>query len=189
MKIKTVLLVLSLLALLSVLAGGYLCYSLLGSTSSLSVSLLTVVSVILLYRTGKKAIVREIDESKKAEEGREEALRASEKQYRNLVDNALVGIYKTDLEGKILYVNEALIKMMEFESYRDMKSVSVLARYSNLKDRDTFVKTIKETGKINDFEVDLLTKSGAVRNVILTGVLQAGSRRTHSFGDSGGASG
>jgi two-component system cell cycle sensor histidine kinase/response regulator CckA len=172
MKIKTVLLVLSLLALLSVLVGGYICYFLLGSTSSLSVSLLTVVSVILLYRTGKKAIVREIDESKKAEEGREEALRVSEKQYRNLVDNALVGIYKTDLEGKILYANEALIKMMEFESYRDMKSVSVLARYSNLKDRDTFVKTIKETGKINDFKVDLLTKSGAVRNVILTGVLE-----------------
>ena len=172
MKSKTVLLVLSLLALLSVLAGGYLCYSLLGSTSSLCVSLLIVVTVILLYRIGQKAIVREIDESKSAEEGREEALRASEKQYRNLVDNALVGIYKTNLEGKILYANEALIKMMEFESYKDMKSVSVLARYSNLKDRDSFIKTIKETGKINDFEVDLLTKSGGVKNVIKTGVLE-----------------
>jgi len=172
MRFRTVLLALALLALLSASVGGYLCSSAMGSSASLVASFLIFVLVILLYRQGEKAILREIDESKMAEEGREEALRASEKEYRNLIDNALVGIYKTDLEGNILYVNEALIKMMEFESYDDMKSVSVLARYSNLGDRDTFIKTIKETGKVNDFEVDLLTKSGAVRNVLLTGVME-----------------
>jgi len=122
-------------------------------------------------QVGVYAIYKDITKRRR----REEALSASEKQYRNLVDNALVGIYKTDLEGNILYVNEALIKMMEFESYEDMKSVGVLARYSNLNDRDTFVETLKETGKINHFEVDLLTKSGAVKNVILTGVLERDS--------------
>ena len=121
-------------------------------------------------QVGVYAIYKDITERRR----REQALRASEKQYRNLVDNALVGIYKTDLEGNILYANEALINMLEFESYEDMKSVGVLARYSDLGDRDTFIKTIKETGKANDFEVDLLTKSGAVRNVILTGVLEGG---------------
>jgi two-component system cell cycle sensor histidine kinase/response regulator CckA len=114
---------------------------------------------------------QEIEERKRAEE----ELRDSERQYRNLVDNALVGVYKTDLEGNILYVNEALIKMMEFESLEDMKSVRVLARYSNLEDRDMFIKTLKQTGKINDFEVDLLTKSGGVKNVILTGALEGDS--------------
>ena len=53
-----------------------------------------------------------------------------------------------------------------------MKSVGVLARYSNLDDRDTFIKTLKGTGKVNHFEVDLLTKSGAVKNVIMTGVME-----------------
>jgi two-component system cell cycle sensor histidine kinase/response regulator CckA len=172
MKLKKVLLVLALLACLAALTGGYLCYSFKASTLSFGVSFLIIASVIPLYLTGKKAIVREIDESRRAEKGKEEALRESEKQYRNLVDNALVGIYKTDLEGNVLYVNEALINMMEFESYEDMKSVGVLARYSNLDDRDIFIKTIKETGKVNDFEVDLLTKSGGVKNVILTGVLE-----------------
>jgi two-component system cell cycle sensor histidine kinase/response regulator CckA len=172
MKLNKVLLVLALLACLAALTGGYLCYSFRGSTLSFGVSFLIIASVIPLYLSGKKAIVREIDESRRAEEGKEEALRESEKQYRNLVDNALVGIYKTDLEGHVLYVNESLINMMEFESYEDMKSVGVLARYSNLDDRDTFIKTIKETGKVNDFEVDLLTKNGRVKNVILTGVLE-----------------
>ena len=117
---------------------------------------------------GNIVILRDVTESRR----KEEALRESEKQYRNLVDNALVGIYKTDLEGNILYANEALIEMLGFESYEDMKSVGVLGRYSNLGDRDTFIKSIKEIGKVNDFEVDLLTKSGGVKNVILTGVLE-----------------
>jgi two-component system cell cycle sensor histidine kinase/response regulator CckA len=117
---------------------------------------------------GNIVILRDVTESRR----REKALRESEKQYRNLVDNALVGIYKTDLEGNILYANEALIEMLGFESYEDMKSVGVLARYSDLGDRDTFIKSIKEIGKVNDFEVDLLTKSGGVKNVILTGVLE-----------------
>jgi PAS domain S-box-containing protein len=58
---------------------------------------------------GVYAVYKDITERKQAEE----ALKDSEREYRNLVDNALVGIYKTDLEGNILYVNEALIKMME----------------------------------------------------------------------------
>ena len=120
------------------------------------------------HPAGNIVILRDVTESRR----REEALRESERQYRNLVDNALVGIYTTDLEGNILYANEALIEMLGFESYEDMKSVGVLARYSNLGDRDTFIKSIKEIGKLNDFEVDLLTKSGGVKNVILTGVLE-----------------
>ncbi len=124
-------------------------------------------SVFFLYRQASLDIIQR----KKTEQ----ALRDSEREYRNLVDNALVGIYKTDLEGNILYVNEAIIKMMEFESLEDMRSVGVLARYSNLEDRDIFIKTLKRTGKINNFEVDLLTKSGDVKNVILTGALEGDS--------------
>jgi len=124
-------------------------------------------SVFFLYRQASLDIIQR--------RKTEQALRESERQYRNLVDNALVGVYKTDLEGNILYVNEALIKMMEFESLEDMKSVGVLARYSNLEDRDIFIKTLKRTGKINNFEVDFLTKSGGVKNVLLTGALEGDS--------------
>jgi PAS domain S-box-containing protein len=124
-------------------------------------------SVVFLYRQASLDIIRR--------RKTEQALRDSEREYRNLVDNALVGVYKTDLEGNILYVNEALTKMMEFESLEDMKSVGVLARYSNLEDRDILIKTMKRTGKINNFEVDLLTKSGGVKNVILTGALEGDS--------------
>jgi PAS domain-containing protein len=36
--------------------------------------------------------------------------------FHNLVDNALTGIIDNTLEGKILFVNRALARMLEFES-------------------------------------------------------------------------
>ena len=36
--------------------------------------------------------------------------------FRNLIDNALVGIIDNTLEGKILFINQALASMLEFES-------------------------------------------------------------------------
>ncbi|MFQ6089245.1 MAG: PAS domain-containing protein, partial [Candidatus Methanofastidiosia archaeon] len=52
-------------------------------------------------------MVRDITEYKKVEE----ALKRSEKKYRDLVDNALVGVYSTNLKGEVLYVNESALRM------------------------------------------------------------------------------
>lgn len=38
----------------------------------------------------------------------ERALSSSEKNYRDLVDNSLMGIYKTNILGDILFANESL---------------------------------------------------------------------------------
>jgi len=46
----------------------------------------------------------------------EGVLNELEKNYRNLVDNALIGIFKTNLKGKILYVNDAIARMLGFET-------------------------------------------------------------------------
>jgi two-component system cell cycle sensor histidine kinase/response regulator CckA len=98
----------------------------------------------------------------------EGALLKSEKKYRDLVDNALVGIYKTNLKGDILYVNEALAKMLEFESPGEMMSESVLARYKDLKDREFLIDTLKKYGRITNFEFEQVTKTGKTRHALLT---------------------
>lgn len=101
----------------------------------------------------------------------EDKIRASEKEYRSLVDNALVGIYKTNLKGDILYINEALSKMFEFNTPHEMIKEGVLSRYEDLKDREVLIKNLKKNGKVTDFEVEVLTKTGKIKNILLSAVL------------------
>ncbi|MEW6499623.1 MAG: cache domain-containing protein, partial [Cyanobacteriota bacterium] len=46
--------------------------------------------------------------------------RELEEKYRNLVDNAIVGVYQTDLEGEILFANDALVETLGFASKQEL---------------------------------------------------------------------
>ena len=55
--------------------------------------------------------------------------------FRNLVDHALIGILDNTLEGKILFVNQALASMLEFESPQQMQAEGTLLRWRDMEDR------------------------------------------------------
>ncbi len=101
----------------------------------------------------------------------ERALQESEKKYRNLVNNALVGIYKTNLKGDILYVNEALSKMLEFGSPEDMMAEGALTKYKDPKDREIVIDKLRKGHRVENFEVVLVTKAGEPKDVILSATL------------------
>jgi PAS domain S-box-containing protein len=114
-----------------------------------------------------RTIARDITDLKQIEN----ALRDSEKNYRDLVDNALVGVFKTNLKGNILYVNKALSNMLGFETPEEMKADSVLVRYKSIKDRDVLIETLRERGKVECLEVELLTKKGKTKSVLISAIL------------------
>jgi len=101
----------------------------------------------------------------------EKALRDSEQKYRNLVDNALVGIFQTSLEGDIIYVNEAFSKLLEFSSPEAMMSESVLTMYEHPGDRDVLIKNLLRENKVNGFECALLTNTGKTIHVLISATL------------------
>ncbi|MBI5204003.1 MAG: PAS domain S-box protein, partial [Nitrospirae bacterium] len=72
-------------------------------------------------------VIRDITKRKTAEA----SLKESERKYRALVDNALVGVYKTNLKGDILFVNEALSRILEFASPEEMMKEKTIALYKN----------------------------------------------------------
>jgi two-component system NtrC family sensor kinase len=104
----------------------------------------------------------------------EKALKDSEQKYRDLVDNALVGIFQTNIDGVILYVNEALSRMLEFESPEKMMSSSVLTTYKDLKDRQLLIGNLLKEQKVNSFECALLTKTGKTIYVLISATLSNG---------------
>jgi diguanylate cyclase (GGDEF)-like protein/PAS domain S-box-containing protein len=102
----------------------------------------------------------------------EEALLESERKYRNLVANARVGVYKTNLNGEFIFANDALAKMLEFGSPEELMAESVVSVYKNPEDRNVLIGELKKHGRVESFDVELVTRGGNVRNVLLSATLE-----------------
>jgi len=91
----------------------------------------------------------------------EDKLLESEKRFRSLFENAVMGIYKSTPSGDILMANDALIKMLGFETFEELKNWrNINAGYSNPNQRDEFMRLIKENGRIIGFESEWIKKDG-----------------------------
>jgi PAS domain S-box-containing protein len=112
--------------------------------------------------------IKEITELKRAEK----ALVVSEKRYRDMVNNAPVGIYETDLKGDILYVNDAMAKIFEFDSPAAMLRASAVEGYKDKKLRKVFTENLKRNGKIENFMIEAVTPAGKTKYVNISAILE-----------------
>ncbi len=113
-------------------------------------------------------VARDVTERKTMEK----EITDSEKKYRELVENALVGVYKINLSGTVVYANKAMADMLEFESPQEMMSVSFSSLYRNLEDMGDLIDELRTFGKTGkNKEVEFVTKSGKVRNVLISASL------------------
>ena len=104
---------------------------------------------------------------------KQRAMEDSEEKYRDLVDNSLYGIFKTNLKGDVLYANEAAAGIFEYDSIEEIISEGVITRYKNPEDRATFIDHLKKSGRIDRCEVEMLTRTGKTRNVMVSARLEA----------------
>ncbi|HEY9206599.1 MAG TPA: PAS domain S-box protein, partial [Candidatus Methanoperedens sp.] len=112
--------------------------------------------------TGGVKVVRDITESRRIEE----ALRESEKKYRALFEAAPVGIGIADLEGKVLDGNMNMMEMTGF-TIEELKNKDVDITYADPDERRLLIKTLKETGRMRDWEVRLKHKDGTIYYALL----------------------
>nr|WP_319374618.1 PAS domain S-box protein [uncultured Methanobacterium sp.] len=98
----------------------------------------------------------------------EKALASSEKSYRELVDNSLVGIYKTNLAGDIVFANDSLAKIFQFESVEDFKAKKTTELYKNPETRNKFIYKLKNEGKLNQYELEMVSNTGNTINMLLS---------------------
>uniref|UniRef100_UPI0028681E7A sensor domain-containing diguanylate cyclase n=1 Tax=Sulfurovum sp. TaxID=1969726 RepID=UPI0028681E7A len=111
--------------------------------------------------------VRDISEQKKARQ----ALLTSEKKYRDLVEDMMIGIYRADLFGNIFYVNPALVKMLAFDTEDEMTKLNALKMYKSTKQQKAFTRALLKEGHINNYELEVLNKNGAPVPVMMTATL------------------
>ena len=114
---------------------------------------------------GKQCLLSAVDIT-----GRRQAevrLQDSEKKYRNLVENAIIGIYATNWEGDLLFANQAMCRMLEYRAIEDLLNSDIKSRYRDISERDTLVKTLKKSNRVFNYEIELITKTGTPINVLV----------------------
>jgi PAS domain S-box-containing protein len=100
--------------------------------------------------------IRDITELKQ----QAEALRTSEKRYRDLFNSVPIGLYRTTPEGAILDVNPALVAILGHPDRDRLLQVKSLETYLDPDYRRQFQQLLEENGFVHDFSVRLWRADG-----------------------------
>lgn len=115
-----------------------------------------------------EGIVSDITELKEAEI----TLQKSEESYRKLIDNSVIGVFKTNIKGDIIFINDAAANIFKFKSREELIGSSVLKHYLNPSKRDGIIEMLKKHKSINNFNIDFQVETGETVVVSLSAVLE-----------------
>jgi PAS domain S-box-containing protein len=102
----------------------------------------------------------------------ENALKDSERSYRDLVDYSSVGIFKTRLNGEYLFINPAMVNIYHYDSVTDMIQNNIIVLYKNPMDRIRLINKLKDEGNVTEYEMETIGKDGKTVNVLLSAILE-----------------
>ena len=93
----------------------------------------------------------------------QEDLAAAESTYRDLVENASEGIYRSDAKGRVLWANPAFVRLLGYDGEREMMD-SVNERgarhYVDASRPLEFRRQIALSGRLSNFESELMRRGG-----------------------------
>jgi two-component system, cell cycle sensor histidine kinase and response regulator CckA len=108
---------------------------------------------------GAKATITNITQRKEAED----ALRESEKLYRNVLENTQDVFYRSDVNGKLTMINPSFLRVLGYNVPEDVLGKDIAKDfYAEPEDRERVLEEIFKTGSVKDCEVRLKRRDGKV---------------------------
>jgi two-component system, cell cycle sensor histidine kinase and response regulator CckA len=105
----------------------------------------------------------ETAEEKIALKNAEESLVESEARFRNLYNEAPIGLFRAATDGKILLANEALIKMLGYGSFQEFSECNPLkTSFDDSSLRQEFTEKIEKDGEVKGLEGKWICKNSKI---------------------------
>jgi PAS domain S-box-containing protein len=95
----------------------------------------------------------------------EEQLRISEERLRTLFENAPVGLYRTTPEGDLLMSNPAMIEMLGYASFEELRQRNISEGFPDGSSRQDFLDMIEEQGEVENYRSAWLKKNGELLEI------------------------
>jgi|GEM_PF-1098061 len=90
-----------------------------------------------------------------------ERLKESEERFRNLYNDAVVGLYRTNSNGEILLANRALVEMLGFQSFEELAKRNLRKPgYGPSYQRQVFIDQVEKEGEVKDLEAIWICRDG-----------------------------
>jgi PAS domain S-box-containing protein len=94
------------------------------------------------------------------------ALRESEERFRNIFENATIGIYRTTSEGKVVMANPALLEMLGYDSLEELENINLEEEgFAPDYRRSDFKELIENEGSVKGLETSWTKKDGSVVHI------------------------
>ncbi|MBA3008554.1 MAG: PAS domain S-box protein [Proteobacteria bacterium] len=116
-------------------------------------------TIILNGRELLHSIVHDITEQKQAEQ----RLLEQDAKYRDLIENAPIGIFSTTSQGQPLSLNTTMARILDVDSVQEaMEQYTDLETqlYASSEQRDQFIQMLKKDGRVENFEYRAKTAKG-----------------------------
>lgn len=104
----------------------------------------------------------------------ERQLRETEDRYRILFERSRDPMYVTSATGRIVEANDALVRLFGY-GRAELLDMDAATLYADAQDRTRFQDQIARTGWVEDFPVQLRSKSGEVRDCLITATARSGA--------------
>ncbi|WP_168026822.1 hybrid sensor histidine kinase/response regulator [Ignavibacterium album] len=82
----------------------------------------------------------------------------SELKFKSIFNNALIGIYQTSLDGKIITANDAMARILGYERSEEVIGKDILTFYKNPQEREHLIELLNEKGLVENLRLTLIRK-------------------------------
>ena len=98
----------------------------------------------------------------------------NQNQHHEFLENPMVPVFTSNLNGDILFANNAMAYMFGYSDVQDLKENNINVLYKNLEDRKLLVENLRKKSVLKDYELDAVDLNGKTLNLILGAVLKDG---------------